>query len=87
MARKLIGQLLLIGSAAAAVALAPTAGAEVDRGCVTGPACSDESPNFNAPNSPFSTGIPQGWTNEAQFIQPGYSPFGAGPQPPLLALE
>ena len=87
MARTLIGQLLLIGAAAAAVAIAPTAGAEVDRGCLTEPTCSDESPNFNAPNSPFSTGIPQGRSNDAQFVQPGSNPYGAGPHPPLLALD
>ena len=63
MARTLIGQLLLIGAAAAAVALAPTAGAEVDRGCLTGPSCSDASPNYNAPELSLPSGIPQGWSN------------------------
>ena len=31
--------------------------------------------------------VPQGWSNEAQFARPDYNPFGAGPYPPLIALD
>jgi hypothetical protein len=87
MSRTITSQLLLIAAAAAAVALAPTAGADTEPGCATALTCSDASPAYSPPESDFTRNIPQGWTNETQFLQPGYNPFGAGPQPPLLALE
>lgn len=87
MSRTITSQLLLIAAAAAAVALAPTAGAAADPGCATASTCSDAGPAYSPPESDFTRNIPQGWSNEAQFLQPGNNPFGAGPQPPLLALE
>ena len=73
---------LMAAAIAAAIAVAPAAGADPRGGC-------DQSCPGGAPNpldSDFA-GLPQGWTNEAQFAKPGNNPFGAGPKPPILALD
>ncbi|HPX35355.1 MAG TPA: hypothetical protein PLH92_01060 [Mycobacterium sp.] len=71
--------------AAAAIALAPAAAADnPSRGCAKGASCSQPvAPQKSAKQ----TDVPKGWSNEAQFSRPGVNPFGAGPKPPLLALE
>lgn len=87
MARSLLGQIVLIGAAATAIALAPLAAAGSGPGCVRPTICSDASPDYKPAEADIFSSVPKGWTNEAQFVRPGYNPFGAGPQPPLLALE
>ena len=96
MAKSLITHALLIGAAAAAVALAPTAGA--DRPGCDGSGCSDPGPAPDpqrgaAPGRDgyFTPSLQKGWTNEAQWARPdapaGSNPFGKGPRPPVIALD
>ena len=98
MTTNFVATLLAAGAAAAAVALAPSASAETPAiGCDKGTRCSApapkpvrKSPSQSALERQFSKDVPAGWRNEAQFAQPGpgkTNPFGAGPVPPLLALE
>lgn len=87
MPSSILGRIYLIGAAASAIAFAPPAGAASDPGCAVGRSCSDASPAYTPAEADVFSTVPQGWSNEAQFVRPGYNPFGAGPQPPLLALE
>lgn len=41
-------------------------------------------------SSDFSSDLPTGWKNEALWARPGApggGPFGAGPKPPVIALD
>ena len=90
---------ILAGAAAAAIALAPTASAEGPRDGCRGSGCSKPSPSQPQQNqrnqqnqlrTDFSSQLPKGWTNEAQWARPGAAgsnPFGSGPKPPVLALD
>ena len=87
---------LLAGAAAAAIALAPTAGAEAPPSPCRGAACTEtgpagpKGPKQNPLRTDFSPDLPKGWTNEAQWARPGpagSNPFGAGPRPPVLAMD
>ena len=88
---------LLAGAAAAAIALAPTATADAPSKPCRGTACTSPDPVTKKPgtvNNPldtsFSANLPKGWTNDAQWARPGpagSNPFGAGPRPPVLALN
>ena len=89
---------LLAGAAAAAIALAPTAGAEAPPSPCRGAACTDtgpgpagsKGPKQNPLRTDFSPDLPKGWTNEAQWARPGpagSNPFGSGPRPPVVAMD
>lgn len=88
MALSLRFPVLIAGAVAAAIAAAPIAAADPrPGGCDKPSGCSRPSPAQNPLSTDFSAGLPKGWTNEAQFARPGTNPFGAGPKPPILALD
>ena len=88
------------GAIAAAIALAPLAGADT-RDAAPDSASSEStqrgtnafSPKQrSAPNGATSdygsSQIPQGWRNDAVWARPGASnPFGTGKRPPVIALD
>lgn len=91
---------LLAGAVAAAIGLAPSAGADDD--ATTDSVASAESPNRgpnavkprpaqnNATSDYNSSKVPQGWRNDALWARPGNpgtNPFGTGPRPPMVALD
>ncbi|MGI9163096.1 MAG: hypothetical protein ACR2JI_09280 [Mycobacterium sp.] len=89
---------ILAGAAAAAIALAPTAGADTPPSPCRGAACTDSGPGKNPVNTAkknpldttFSNDLPTGWKNDAQWARPGpasSNPFGSGPRPPVVALD
>lgn len=79
---------LLATAVAAGIALAPAAGADSrPGGCDKSVGCSRPGIGQNPLASDSTSGLPKGWTNEAQFARPGTNPFGAGPKPPVLALD
>ncbi|MGV0990993.1 MAG: hypothetical protein ACOYBX_07280 [Mycobacterium sp.] len=85
----LLATVVLAGAAAAAIALAPSATAERPDNC-RGTACVKPGPVQNPLRTDFSPELPKGWTNEAQWARPGpagSNPFGAGPRPPVLAMD
>jgi hypothetical protein len=82
-ALSLLTPAVLAGAFAAAIAFAPSAGAEeldnaprpgkLERGATSQQAWKD---------------APKGWTNEAQWARPGASnPFGTLPKPPIFAMD
>jgi hypothetical protein len=99
MAISLLTTAVLAGAVAAAIGLAPAAGAEP--GAVTDSVAGAEStqrgPNAakvkprSVPNNTTSdyssSQIPQGWRNDALWARPGSNPFGTGTRPPVVALD
>lgn len=81
----------LIGAVAIAAIWAPPASADSGPDCARSARCADPSPANSTTGPSTSTGpnwdVPTGWSNETQFTRPDYNPFGAGPHPPLVALD
>lgn len=87
MATPILIRTLLIGAAAIAVTAVPTASADSGTECDRSTRCVTTSPSYSPGISGAVQSVPQGWSNEAQFARPDYNPFGAGPYPPLIALD
>lgn len=93
----------IAGAIAAAIALAPLAGADTKEPAAdsaAGSASTQRGPDAAkvkprpAPNSATSdyssSQIPQGWRNDALWARPGTpgsNPFGSGKRPPVIALD
>ena len=90
MAVSFLAPALLAGAAAAAVFLAPSAGADAPAGPGSARDGSSDASTPAATRAPSAKGyspkLPTGWLNEAQFAKPGTNPFGAGQMPSILAL-
>lgn len=87
---------VLAGAVAAAIALAPAAGAEEaeDRASARGSSQQadkvDRGPHKSTPTKRGAAAqdVPKGWTNEAQWARPGATNnFGSLPKPPVFALD
>ncbi len=90
---------VLAGAVAAAIALAPAAGAEEaedrqrsgsDRGSSQQADKINRGPNASKPaKRGVAQDIPRGWTNDAQWARPGggNNNFGSLPKPPAFALD
>ena len=90
---------VLAGAVAAAIAVAPTAGADSPSDGCRGSGCSEPRPASpgqkggsakNPLSSDFAADIPTGWKNDAQWAKPrpgGPNPFGSGPRPPVFAMD
>lgn len=88
MPRSLRVSVLLAAAVAGTIAVAPSATADPrPGGCDKSAGCARPGLAQNPLSPEFSAQLPKGWTNEAQFARPGVNPFGAGPKPPVLALD